>query len=67
MRKTIVAGRSSRCNSSTADAAKWTVTRAERVVTAGHDAEPRFEIAVTHGKDKAEIVFAADGTLLRTE
>ena len=52
---------------SSAKYAKWTVTRAERVVTAGHDAEPRFEVAVAHGKDKAELIFAADGTLLRTE
>jgi hypothetical protein len=47
--------------------AKWTVKRAERVVTAGNDAEPRFEIAVANGKDKAELVFSADGKLVRTE
>ena len=47
--------------------AKWTVKRAERVVTAGNHAEPHFEIVVTSGKNKAELVFSTDGKLLRTE
>lgn len=46
--------------------AAWTVERVERVTSAGAT-EPRYELELVRGKRKAELVFSADGKLLRTE
>jgi hypothetical protein len=45
----------------------WTVKKAEKVVHAERPDAPEYELAVTNGRSKAELVFAADGKLLRTE
>jgi len=53
--------------SSSAKYAKWTVKRTERVVTGGNTSAPRYELVVASGKEKTELVFSADGKLLRSE
>jgi hypothetical protein len=46
---------------------KWTVRHTERVIQGENTAAPRYEIVVSKGKHKAELVFAADGKLLPGE
>lgn len=45
---------------------KWSVKRAEKITHADRPT-PDYELLVARGKDLAELVFAADGKLLKTE
>jgi hypothetical protein len=45
----------------------WKVQRAERVVEAENTATPKYELLVTQGRKKAELVFSDGGKLLETE
>jgi hypothetical protein len=46
---------------------KWSVKRAEKITHADRPTTPDYELLVARGKDLAELVFAADGKLLKTE
>jgi hypothetical protein len=45
----------------------WTVKKTEKVTHADKPDAPEYELVVSNGKAAAELVFAADGKLLRTE
>jgi hypothetical protein len=45
----------------------WTVKKTEKVLHADHPDAPEYELVVSNGKSFAELVFAPDGKLLRTE
>jgi hypothetical protein len=47
--------------------ARWAVRRVEKVIENENASAPRFELLVANGKDRAEIVFTADGKRVRTE
>lgn len=46
---------------------KWTIKRLEKVINDENTAAPQYEYVVMNGKSKAEVVFAADGKLVKTE
>src|SRR5262249_16815238 len=46
---------------------KWSVKRVERIVTEENEATPHFELLVTQGKQKLEIVFDETGRLIKQE
>lgn len=46
---------------------KWTVKKAERVVSNENEAAPSFELHIASGAKKAEVVFDKDGKLVKEE
>lgn len=45
----------------------WKAVKAEKIITGEDEQKPTWEIALSHGKEKAEAVFDASGAMVKDE